>query len=441
MVLDKRTGLYKVPAHHLQHHQPTARPSFNSMDYEAANGTDEHGAEKSVPKRKFQRKASSSGLASLGPVYNGDMVKAVKASVKSAKEAFRSPQPAASTAAAASAAAASTAADFAATAAAAAANALDVNSAPAPEPASAGRSPTSAATTSSTQEFSEAENVPPADGPSAASIWIATTAEPKQEANIREFVSKYTNVQYCVNFQNELKFLIEHRNYRDAADSLGSLPCLGQRGSGCNPHSEAILRRGLEDAQANNDATLGPVGVDDQQVLHDAAQRNVAAEAFLGHAILARVPVPLGRVEGIWRLFCPQYAAEHMDKYGSGERVLMLQSVPTPLSAADHRSLYKGRLHFPPRARMYSLENFPVPPHASFRTTTVDASFRTTTVQTTVEKHKVDIVFLGNGYLLLRVLMSMMLSDKETCNENGQSMVMEFLGVHQGAAIWEIEDD
>ena len=423
MVLDKRTGLYKVPAHHLQHHQPTARPSFNSMDYEAANGTDEHGAEKSVPKRKFQRKASSSGLASLGPVFNGDMVKAVKASVKSAREAFKSPQPAASTAA-----------DFAATAAAAAAaaNALDVNSAPAPEPASAGRSPTSAATTSSTQEFSEAENVPPADGPSAASIWIATTAEPKQEANIREFVSKYTNVQYCVNFQNELKFLIEHRNYRDAADSLGSLPCLGQRGSGCNPHSEAILRRGLKDAQANNDATLGPVGVDDPHVLHDAAQRNVAAEAFLGHAILARVPVPLGRVEGIWRLFCPLYAAEHMDKYGSGERVLMLMSVPTPLSAADHRSLYKGRLHFPPRARMYSLENFPVPPHASFRTTTV---------QTTVEKHKVDIVFLGNGYLLLRVHMSMLLSDKETCHENGQPTVMEFLGVHQGAAIWEIEDD
>lgn len=419
MVLDKRTGLYKVPAHHLQHHQPTTRPSYNSMDFEAANGTDEHCAEKSVPKRKFQRKASSSGLASLGPVFNGDMVKAVKANVKSAREAFRSPQPAASTAAAA---------DFAATAAAAAANALDVNSAPAPEPALAGGSLTSVETTLSTQECSDAENI----RPSGAGIWIATDAEPKKEADIGEFVSKYTDAQYCVNFQNELEFLIKHRNYRDAADSLGSLPCLGQRGSGCNPHSEAILRRGLEDAQANNDATLGPVGVDDPHVLHDAAQRNVAAEAFLGHAILARVPVPLGRVEGIWQLFCPLYAAEHMDKYGSGERVLMLMSVPTPLAAADHRSLYKGRLHFPPRARMYTLENFPVPPHASFRTTTV---------QTAVEKHKIDIVFLGNGYLLLRVHMSMLLSDKETCHENGQPTVMEFLGVHQGAAIWEIEDD
>ena len=51
------------------------------------------------------------------------------------------------------------AADFAATAAAAAANALDVNSAPAPEPALAGGSLTSVETTLSTQECSDAENM------------------------------------------------------------------------------------------------------------------------------------------------------------------------------------------------------------------------------------------------------------------------------------------
>jgi hypothetical protein len=53
-------------------------------------------------------------------------------------------------------------------------------------------SPTSFETTSSTQEYSDAENIPPAGGPSAASVWIATNAEPK-EAGIGEFMSAYTD--------------------------------------------------------------------------------------------------------------------------------------------------------------------------------------------------------------------------------------------------------
>ena len=44
----KRTGLYRVPAHHLHDTQPTARPSFNSMDWEATDGTDEQDVENSV---------------------------------------------------------------------------------------------------------------------------------------------------------------------------------------------------------------------------------------------------------------------------------------------------------------------------------------------------------------------------------------------------------
>lgn len=44
----KRTGLYKVPAHHLHDTQPTARLSFDSMDYEVANGTDEQDVENPV---------------------------------------------------------------------------------------------------------------------------------------------------------------------------------------------------------------------------------------------------------------------------------------------------------------------------------------------------------------------------------------------------------
>lgn len=110
MTLDKRTGLYKVPAHHLHDAQPVARPTFNSMDYEDADGTDEQDVDLPSKKRKFQSEetpaAPKTGLAGLGAVFNGEMVAAVKARVKSAKEAFGSSQPASEFAAAASAAAA-----------------------------------------------------------------------------------------------------------------------------------------------------------------------------------------------------------------------------------------------------------------------------------------------------------------------------------------------
>jgi hypothetical protein len=41
-------GLYKVTAHDLHDPQPVARPSFNSMDYEDADGTDEQDEESPV---------------------------------------------------------------------------------------------------------------------------------------------------------------------------------------------------------------------------------------------------------------------------------------------------------------------------------------------------------------------------------------------------------
>ena len=532
MVLDKRTGLHKVPAHHLQTPQPTARPSYNSMDWEPTSGTEDHDVEKSVQKRKSQREASSTepktGLAGLGPVLNGDMVKAVKSSVKAAREAFRSPQPAADFAAAASAAAAAALSAPTPTPEPAlkkskkdiskreshptapgpstlklegsineAAPMLGGGVTPArsvspmalpqplpsshlnlalansglapsgppffanqilpppstpvpfmtgmnpgprrvvvpkrvnevlPPPASAHVSPRS----SSTQENSDAENIPPFGGPSAAQIWIDTDSEPQQEAGIGEFVAAYTEVLFCVDFANEREFLIEFRNYHEAAVSLGSLPCLGQKGSGCNRYEEASLRRDRERSQGNDDARLGVFTDADHVAVSDAANRSAAAEAFLAHAVIARVPVPLGAVEGQWELFCPQYAADHMDRYGAGERILTLQSVPSPLSAVDHRAIYKGQLYLSPRATLYSLDNFAVPPHASFRTTAV---------QTTVDKYEMDIVFLGNGYLVLRIDMGLMLTGKETRNENGQPVVMEFLGIHEAALVWKAEDD
>ena len=160
--------------------------------------------------------------------------------------------------------------------------------------------------------------------------------------------------------------------------------------------------------------------------------RGAAAEWFLARSISARVPVPLGKLEGQWKLYCPAYAEAHLDRYGYGQRTVSLWSVPGSVSAIDSHARYTARLSIPPRSMVYSVEDFPVPPHASFRSTTV---------QTTEEKYKMDFIFLGNGFLLLRVDLSLLLSGKEMRNNNGRRVVMEFIGVHDQAVVWEEKED
>jgi hypothetical protein len=81
---------------------------------------------------------------------------------------------------------------------------------------------------------------------------------------------------------------------------------------------------------------------------------------------------------------------------------------------------------------LFSILSFSVPPHASFRTTTV---------KTSAEGYKMDVVFLGNGYLQLRVDLSLLLSGKPTETKEGKRVVMEFVGVHERAVVWERRED
>ena len=87
-------------------------------------------------------------------------------------------------------------------------------------------------------------------------------------------VAAYSEVLFCVDFANEREFLIEFRNYHEAAASQGSLPCLGQKGSGCNRYEEASLRRDRERSQGNDDARLGVFTDADHVAVSDAADRS-----------------------------------------------------------------------------------------------------------------------------------------------------------------------
>jgi hypothetical protein len=87
-----------------------------------------------------------------------------------------------------------------------------------------------------------------------------------------------------------------------------------------------------------------------------------------------------GRIPDQWRLFSPAYVKAYIDKYGYGQRTLSLFSVTDSVSSADSHAKYTARLRLsPPRSVMYSVDGFPMPPHASFRNTTV---------QTRWSKHK-----------------------------------------------------
>jgi hypothetical protein len=83
----------------------------------------------------------------------------------------------------------------------------------------------------------------------------------------------------------------------------------------------------------------------------------------------------------------------------------------------------------------YTISLFEPPPHASFRTTTL---------RTVAEGYEMDIVFLGNGYVLLRVDLGLLLMGKSL----GEHGVMEFVGIKEkdaqggrGALKWVCDDE
>jgi hypothetical protein len=78
----------------------------------------------------------------------------------------------------------------------------------------------------------------------------------------------------------------------------------------------------------------------DRALLSEAVMSAASAERFLADSITARVPVTLGKLEGMWKLFCPVYAKSHADKYGYGQRALTLYPVPGSVSAANSQAKY-----------------------------------------------------------------------------------------------------
>lgn len=50
-------------------------------------------------------------------------------------------------------------------------------------------------------------------------------------------------------------------------------------------------------------------------------------------------------------------------------------------------------------------------------------------------------MFLGNGYLLLRLDLGLLLSGKPALMRGGRRVLMEFVGVHESAVVWRAEQD
>lgn len=246
-----------------------------------------------------------------------------------------------------------------------------------------------------------------------------------QELTAAAFTTRFLAAQQTIHFPTELAHHAQATTWRTTNAALGPLPCLGQKASGCNTKRETILR--LSRCDPSSHLTVSVATDADTAALASAKTNAAVAESFLARALAARVPVPLGAVHGTWQLFCPAYSDAHVDKYGYGQRTLRIFSSP---STSPGMRTYTARLSIPPRSMLYPLRPFTAPPHASFRTTTL---------RTSAEGYAMDVLFLGNGYLLLRVDLRLLLSGKEG-GEGGRSTVMEFLGVREGAVRWEGEE-
>ncbi|KAF1929661.1 uncharacterized protein M421DRAFT_91491 [Didymella exigua CBS 183.55] len=298
--------------------------------------------------------------------------------------------------------------------------------------ASTAGSTTSAGTTPSIRDLFARVGKPYSRSGAETDPFVAPEARKKvrrethEEASAQEFTERYKAAQKSVNFSDELEYVASFLSWRKANDAVGPLPCLGIKASGCSTKKENILR--LTRSDPLNPLKVVVTTEADQAALEDAKQRALIAETLVAAAVKARVPVPIGKVEGVWKLFCPPYSDAHVDKYGYGRRTLSIFS----MAGSDSPTSYTARLSIPPRSMLYSIRAFEVPPHAGFRSTVV---------RTSVEGYKMEVVFLGNGYLVLRVDLRLLLSGKEGRTSGGKAVAMEFVGVHESAVVWEESED
>ncbi|KAF1846015.1 uncharacterized protein K460DRAFT_366855 [Cucurbitaria berberidis CBS 394.84] len=253
--------------------------------------------------------------------------------------------------------------------------------------------------------------------------------ETHDEATTQEFTAKFKASQHTVNFTDEHDYATTYLTWRAQSAASAPLPCLN-KATGCNAKREQMLRLSREDSASSHLLSLLVATDTHARALADASARCAKADDLLALALAARVPVPLGRIEGTWRLFCPQYSATHEDKYGFGQRTLAISPIA---GSPDTATTCTARLRIPPRSMAYAILPFRAPPHASFRSTTLTTS---------VEGYKVDVVFLGNGYLRLRMDLHLLLLGKPMeGGPGGQARFMEFVGVHDRAVRWAEEKD
>lgn len=263
--------------------------------------------------------------------------------------------------------------------------------------------------------------------------------EKHTEASFDVFTTTFTTSQRTINFTEEAEYMEEYDDWLYDSKEAGPLPCLPQL-TGCSPKSEQLLQ--LQRSDDTNTAALKVVVTNALQVEKANAdiKRAETASTFFRYSILTRVPMPLGAIEGSWKLYCPMYTETHIDNHGFGQRTLRVSSI-IGLSAAS--GAHSASLSIPSRSSPYATHAFHAPPHASFRI--VQA-------KTVVGKHNIDIMFLGNGYLKLRVDMHLLttgktVAEKKAAKKGKQAKIKagqgiwEFLGVHEKAVDWEPEVD
>ncbi|CAI6341905.1 unnamed protein product [Periconia digitata] len=247
--------------------------------------------------------------------------------------------------------------------------------------------------------------------------------EKQKELSMNKFNTQFTELQSSIDFINEQNYLEEYLNW-DHANADNALPCLG-KATGCTSKKEEILRLSREenlDLLSHMDGAVGMEGIN-PDVLHKAGAGARNAEELLMLSIRASVPVPIGSLEGTWTLYCPKYAESHFDRYGYGQRTLIISRI----AGFNHRHSYTARLKVPPRTMLYSVLGFQTPPHASFRATVI---------QTSSEGYNMEVIFLGNGYLTLRVDLMELLQGRPKEKVDGKQSYMEFIGVHENAVNW-----
>lgn len=259
--------------------------------------------------------------------------------------------------------------------------------------------------------------------------FTAADPKPKKTSQTREedafdvFNENFLTMEKGVNWVEEDKYLVEQMRW-DKDHQV--VPCLNKM-TGCTAKKEELLRQSKEEGME----FLAQLETEDGDLvkLQEASAQAQRAEDLLMLATKAHVPVPVGRIEGKWTLYSPRYAETHFDKYGYGQRTLVISSI----AGFRHKDCFTARLQIPPRTMSYTILTFHAPPHASFRTTTV---------KTASEGYTVELIFLGNGYLQLRADLRLFLSGTIR-KPHEEDHVMEFIGIHDKATEWltELKDD